>query len=340
MSENDKTVGEKYALLVSQFNQLQASASPKNSKEFQLQTFKLIHEFKIISKIIRELDLFSDNEILEEINVNYLPFFNIDYYLAELYLNFMSNEKLDISIDYKAENLQTAKNHFTAYLDKLVELELLNPLQIKQFNGYNLNREEKINQYKYEQELQNSLSLIDSTKDEDTRRNLYTDQINLFIIKSLNQLQLLDMELIVLSNRPKSDSHKLSNQSNDDDEQQQRRNHLKNPADTFTTKLETLPQNQPINRLVNKGKVLQPFTLTRQDLKNKVFGTGQVLPSMTVEEYLDHELANGKMLQPEEPQPGSEAEDEEDEEAEREQREWDDWKDDNPKGAGNTMNLG
>lgn len=332
----DNTVGQKFQTLINKHKELESNPSPKNSPEYQLQTLKLINEFILIGKIVAELDLFSDNEILEEINVNYLPFLNVDYYLALLYLNFMSNDKLETSIDYKADNLQKAKDHFHKYLNRLVELELLNPLQIKQFNGYNLNREEKISQYKYEKELQTSLGLIETTQDEDTKRNLYVDEINLYTIKTLNQLQMLEMELIVLSNRPK-DAPKTITKPDDSDRQP---TNLTNPADRFTTRLETLPQNQPFSKLVNKGKVLQPFTLTRQELKNKVFGTGQVLPSMTVEEYLDHELANGKMAAPEPPAPGSDEEDEENEEAEREAREWDDWKDDNPKGAGNTMNMG
>ena len=66
----------------------------------------------------------------------------------------------------------------------------------------------------------------------------------------------------------------------------------------FTTKLESIPKiSYQVSDLINKqGKILQPFTITsqRQKLKEKVFGTGQILPSMTVEEYLDYELANGK----------------------------------------------
>lgn len=67
---------------------------------------------------------------------------------------------------------------------------------------------------------------------------------------------------------------------------------------------------------------------------------------MTVEEYLDYELANGKMLKDEvkDNNPANKDDndsDTEDSEAEEEKRRWDDWKDENPKGAGNMKaNIG
>ena len=112
----------------------------------------------------------------------------------------------------------------------------------------------------------------------------------------------------------------------------------------YTTKLEVVPgKKQPISSLLSKqGKILQPFTITanKNELRNKVFGTGQVLPSMSVEEYLDYELANGKVAA-EEVKNEKNDQDTDDSDEELEKRQWDDWKDDNPKGMGNTgANLG
>lgn len=322
------TVGEQYKVLLSQFEKLESTSIAKNSIDYQKQLYVLINKFKTIDRIVHDLDLFSDNEFVEEINVNYLPFLNVYFYLGELYLNGMADDKLQIDISYKAENLEVAKRYFNDYLGTLKNIELLNPLQLKQMEGHNLSREEKIQQYKYQKELSGKVANADSIEDEDDKRQVYLDQISQLIIKSLNHLQLLDMELQVLSNRPSEPKIQeiLETKSTKDDD--------------YTTKLETLPQNLPFSKLVNNGKVLQPFTLTRQDLKKKVFGTGQVLPSMTVEEYLDYELANGKMAAPEEPPVNSEDEDNPDEEEEYRKRDWDDWKDDHQKGSGNTMNLG
>ncbi|CAI5759278.1 unnamed protein product [Candida verbasci] len=112
----------------------------------------------------------------------------------------------------------------------------------------------------------------------------------------------------------------------------------------FTTRLESRPglNSGKISDFLSKqGKILKPFTITnKQDLQKKVFGTGQMLPSMTVEEYLDYELANGKMMKEEQPQAEKFSEDE-DSDDELEKRRWDDWKDENPKGSGNMgANIG
>lgn len=331
---SDLTVGEKYKVLIKQVEDLENSSKPKNSREYQADIQRLIKELKTIYQLTLELDLFSDNEFIEEVNVNYLPFLNIEYYLGVLYMDCMSNEKLEVHVDFKPKNIDEAISHFKNYINKLTELELLNPLQIKQFKGYQLNRDEKIQQYRYEKELSLKISNVDAIKDEDKKREVYLDQINMLIIKTLNHLQMLDMESKVLKNRPKivEQSRDEWNASQDDRIQGMQKDN------GFTTRLETLPQNVGISKLVSNGRVLQPFTLTRKDLKEKVFGTGQVLPSMTVEEYLDYELQNGKMLKPEEPQPEGRDTDDEDEELRK--REWDNWKDDNPKGIGNTQNLG
>lgn len=331
---SDLTVGEKYKVLIEQVEKLDNNPNPKNFRGYQSEIQRLIKEFKSVFKLTLELDLFSENEFIEEVNVNYLPFLNIDYYLGVLYMDCMSNEKLEIHIDFKPKNLDEAKAHFENYINRLTEMELMTSLQTKQFKGYQLNREEKIQQYRYEKELTMKIANVDNIKDEDEKRSVYLDQINLLIIKTLNHLQMLDMELKVLKNRPK-----ILEQSRDEwNDPQDNRVQQKQNDNGFTTRLESLPQNIPVNKLINNGKVLQPFTLTRQDLKAKVFGTGQVLPSMTVEEYLDYELQNGKMLKPEEPQPEERDTDDEDEELRK--REWDDWKDANPKGIGNTQNLG
>lgn len=113
----------------------------------------------------------------------------------------------------------------------------------------------------------------------------------------------------------------------------------------FTDKVETLPQNQPL--LSKEGKVLKPFTIVssndqRNALKSKVFGTGQELPTMTVEELVDYEIANGGMVKPQEPEPEVDEDDHDYQDKETYRlREWDEFTDTHKKGSGNTMgNLG
>ncbi|CAH6720624.1 type 2A phosphatase-associated protein 42 [[Candida] jaroonii] len=325
-----QTIREKYQWLVSEVTRLQ-DVSPKNTIEFQTQLLHTIKQFDIIRSMIDSLDVFSDNEFFEEINPVYLPFLNIDYYSGELKSMVMSDGQ-QVGVEFKLPNLIEAKEFYNQYLQRLKSMEVLNVQQIKQLDGHTLSREDKIEAYKYEKSLKAKLAsqTVKEDDDEDTKRDLYTDEIKLLVMKCLNSLNLLDMEIQVLGNRPEP---KIQEIQSDD------RERSKIDDDGFSTKLDVIPQNLAIGDLIKNGKVMRPFTITRQNLKDKVFGTGQVLPSMTVEEYVDWELANGKMAKPEEPKPEKDS-DAEDEEEEYKAREWDDWKDDNPKGMGNTMNLG
>lgn len=91
------------------------------------------------------------------------------------------------------------------------------------------------------------------------------------------------------------------------------------------------------------GKVNRPFVISdRKDILKNVQGTGQVLPTMTVEELVEKELANS--IRSNTVNDLKREEDEEDEEDSDEQimkqRQWDDFRDSTPRGSGNTMNLG
>lgn len=66
---------------------------------------------------------------------------------------------------------------------------------------------------------------------------------------------------------------------------------------------------------------------------------------MTIDEYLEEEKKRGGIIEGGGPQSGIKPEVDEDDhrlgdQATLKQRKWDDWKDDNPKGAGNTLNMG
>ena len=185
--------------------------------------------------------------------------------------------------------------------------------------------------------------------DDEVIRLIYIDQLKLFTLKSFNMLESISMELQVLQNRPNSSSNPEQQQQLEQDgkEDNRSRQYTKENDYGFTTKLENKPKlSYQVSDLINKqGKILQPFIITsqRDKLKEKVFGTGQILPSMTVEEYLDYELANGKMMKDEvkDKPKDNEDEDELNEDEELEKRQWDDWKDENPKGAGNMKaNIG
>ena len=112
----------------------------------------------------------------------------------------------------------------------------------------------------------------------------------------------------------------------------------------YTERLETL--NKPL--LSKNGKVLRNFTLIgkRQELQGKVRGYGQYAPTMTIEEFLEKEWEEGRVLQggPASAENQSTEIDEDDYKqsdiATYKAREWDEFKDTHPRGSGNRMNMG
>lgn len=372
----DQTVTEKFqgalALFENYRNDAGVFSGRKNGPEYQKELLKLIKEFRIILIIVSHLSIFSDNETIAEMNVNYVPFLNVEYYLGTLYQNLMVNsqsvgEELIVDgLEFKVENLQAAQEHFASYLLVLSNYKLLNKAQTERVRLYKESdnplakdilasqernpatiRADKIANFKLEKELTSKIQILvsrygssaDDAKaefdsyDEETTKQLYLDQVKLFALKSFSSLELIAMELEVLKKMPAPNKNPKPPQK-------------EQPIDPtgYTTKLEVVPgKKQPISSLLSKqGKILQPFTITanKNELRNKVFGTGQVLPSMSVEEYLDYELANGKVAA-EEVKNEKNDQDTDDSDEELEKRQWDDWKDDNPKGMGNTgANLG
>lgn len=383
-NKNDRTVSERYRNAIGKFQSI-FNGSPgfgdrKDSLKYQTNVGDLIKEFTLIQLIVDRLDLFSDNESLNEINVSYIQFINLDYYLGLLYSDYLWNPKTGQApeasdpIEFKEMNITIAKSklvHFIAQLDNYGEVlsksqssrvnsfkEIYNPTydELVTYSNPGLKRADKIENYKLEKELKGKLQILNdyynqnSEKgededdsmferfDEEIVKAIYIDQLRLFSISAFNNLELLSMELQVLSNRPKQRITEI------DPPKSKEEPSMENDYG-YTSKLESLPfkNKSKISDLISKqGKILQPFTITsnKQDLKLKVFGTGQVLPSMSVEEYLDYELANGKMMK-EEVKDEKNDSDSDNSDEELEKRQWDDWKDDNPKGSGNMKaNLG
>lgn len=370
------TVRERFRKAVSSFLELENSPERQDQENTQRKIANLYREFEVIQAIVNSLSLFSDNEKLNEISTSYLPFATIPYYSSCLLLKLLADSKPEFDFDksdilkYKEANLHKAKAKIAMFLHQLEAFgDILTSEQTKKINSFKnsynptideiiavtgnptTQRAEKIANFKQERELKHKLSILDeyyqssskeddddlfNTFDEDIVRAVYIDQLKLFSLLSFKNLELIAMELQVLLRRSTFEETKKSKVPDD-----------KEDSDEFgyTTKLESNPNRKKnISELISKqGQILQPFVITRdkQELRRKVFGTGQVLPSMSVEEYLDYELANGKMLKEESKDQAPDDSDADDTDEEIRKREWDDWKDDNPKGSGNMKaNIG
>ncbi|KAG5418765.1 TAP42 [Candida metapsilosis] len=357
---NQLTVSERFQLARGKYEDVSTTTDRQDSLEYQQCLQDLIIEFELILQIVQSLALFSDNERLSELTTAYIPYLNLWFYLSQLYsklqIKLGAASKGQVSLEFKSGNLKLAKSYAIEFLTNLQNYGILDHDQSQRLKlidkgeeiimSAQLKRQEKIDNYKKEQQLHHQLAVLTALKhdlnerfEEETLKAIYIDQLKFHILKAFDSIGLITVELEVLEKRPPLGA------STDQSTVDNRISSSSADATGFTTRVEQLPQKKQISDLISKqGKILQPFTITsKSQLRNRVFGTGQVLPSMTVEEYLDYELANGKMMKEEvkDVKQDSDYESDEDDEAQLEKRRWDDWKDENPKGAGNMKaNIG
>ncbi|NXP54937.1 IGBP1 protein, partial [Heliornis fulica] len=185
------------------------------------------------------------------------------------------------------------------------------------------NRQAKIERYKQKKEVENRLAsmktFVESGQaDEDQIREFYILQIQKWISTSLEEIESIDQEMVILRSRG--------------------------------TAKQASPSPHTTSRPVRRP--MKPFILTRDAAQAKVFGAGYPgLPTMTVDDWYEQRRKQGVVsaqgapqrtpgITDEELQQQEKKEEEDDEEALQKARNWDDWKDTHPRGYGNRQNMG
>ncbi|XP_065702988.1 immunoglobulin-binding protein 1 isoform X1 [Patagioenas fasciata] len=291
--------------------------------------------------MVAQLDLFSENEELEEIASADLKFLPLPALLGALTLK-------QVDLNKRLEHLKSARTHFWRFL-KLCSSYGLGSFQLPPASppgeedtgspapggpaaaqpslvAMASSRQAKIERYKQKKELENRLASLRSfveggQADEDQIREFYTLQIRKWISTSLEEIESIDQEMVILRSRgsvkqPSAPPHGASRQ----------------------------PRTP-----------LKPFILTRDAAQAKVFGAGYPgLPTMTVDDWYEQRRRQGVVSAQSAPrgapaditdeelqkQQQEKKEEEDDEEALQKARNWDDWKDTHPRGYGNRQNMG
>jgi hypothetical protein len=287
-----------------------------NSDKYRDDLNSLILLFKSTLNQIEILDLYSKNEMFEDISTADLRF-----YLLKMKYPFVI-EKIQIG---RQTALNYAKQIATDVLNDLTNRGFVEDIQERPTNL----RDRKIFEFKRAKELQMRIKALKDTEGDENDRAAIFLQISLEK-QNLEQLvHEIDMELEMLSMREKMSELKETH---------------RNDADArldVSRKDWRLDETKPL--LSAEGKVLQPFVITSEFNQRKEISEGvfrqRNLPTMTVEEYIDREIARGNFLQGGGPVSKVE-ESSDDEEDIYKKREFDNFKDDNPRGWGNRMNKG
>ncbi|XP_059339224.1 immunoglobulin-binding protein 1 isoform X1 [Ammospiza nelsoni] len=321
------------------WEELEASTEPSSgAPAVQDKVRQGLDALKRAAAMVTQLELFSENEELEEVASADLKFMLLPALLGALTLK-------QVDLSKRREHLESAREHFLHFL-KLCRNYGLCSFQLPsstssedesrsspapQDPGQSTllamakSRSAKIERYKQKKELENKLASMSSsvesgTADEDQIREFYILQIQKWIGTSLEEMESIEQELVILKSR---DAARQS------------------PAGSRGS---PRPARTPV----------KPFILTRDAAQARVFGAGYPgLPTMTVDDWYEQRRKQGivstpqrvpgtsdEEMQKQQKETEEEEEEEDDEEALRKARDWDDWKDTHPRGYGNRHNMG
>ncbi|XP_063279179.1 immunoglobulin-binding protein 1 [Prinia subflava] len=319
------------------WDELEASTEPSSgAPAVQDKVREGLDALQQAAAMVAQLELFSENEELEEIASADLKFM-----LLPALLGAMTLKQVDLS--RRREHLETAREHFMNFLKLCTnyrlgsfqlppgtsrEEEASSPSAPRDPTQPNLvamatSRAAKIERYKQKKELENKLASLSTsvesgTADEDQTREFYILQIQKWINTSLEEIESIDQELVILRSRDAA------------------------------RQTAAAPRGPPWAARTP----MKPFILTRTAAQARVFGAGYPgLPTMTVDDWYEQRRRQGIASTPQRVPAGANdeesqkqqqetEEEEDDEEALRKARDWDDWKDTHPRGYGNRHNMG
>lgn len=290
--------------------------------------------------------IFSPNEGAEDIATSSLPFLLVDFYIAELVQRtpgLPAAERVPVLNQARA-----AYERFLALVDGYGFVTGPYVALLERYRddaeGFAVvaasdpakKRDGKIAAFKAEKQLKDKLATLRRNPrylehgDEEVVREVYLVNVAFTIHSAFQALDSLNRELPLVANAPPPSAPTPIDRDADE-----------------TSRLDT-PfrglQNPGGPLLSQKGKPLQPFTLvgSRAERAKGVFRSGHNLPTMSIDEYLDEERRQGNILEGgEQPKPVVDEDDmEAADEATYKARAWDEFTDHNPKGSGNTLNMG
>ncbi|RDA91672.1 hypothetical protein CP533_0060 [Ophiocordyceps camponoti-saundersi (nom. inval.)] len=322
------------------------SSSP-TSADYGKRVSAAVTLYERVQSAITSLSVFSRNETIDDVPTTSLPLLSVEWRLAEL-----ETARWE-GIDRRLA-LRRARECYARFLD-LVDAYgiVVSPYDalLDRFrslpDGFSVvgavagadRRDAKIRAFKAERELRvrrdEASRRVRECEEEDGDeglRGFYLAELEVGIHSSFNGVDAINRELQLLSHAPPTTT---TSEEQDDD----------------STRLDQpLANSGPL--LSRTGKPLQPFTLvnSRADRSRAVFRQGHNLPTMSVDEYLAEERKRGGILdsdagadagQRRKGGLGGGGDDGVDEDAATyKARAWDDFKDDNPRGSGNTLNMG
>ncbi|KAF2143651.1 uncharacterized protein K452DRAFT_267914 [Aplosporella prunicola CBS 121167] len=328
-----------------------------NSATFQRNLMSAIATYEECLKVADRVSLFSPNETLEDVSSGDIQYMLIHFHVAELVQRINGGDR-------KA-NLLGARRSYDNFLKLLDSYDMLSKSDAKLYERYleapnsfstasttdaAARRETKIARFREEKAMKAKLEHLRQNpaafqNDEDALRQLQLTNIALSVHMTFQALESLAMELQILALAPPPGQPSASSALKDERQRGKQSDGYSERLDQPLSRLTAGGMAGPI--LSADGKPLRPFTLlgNRQRFQEGVFRPDHSLPTMSIDEYLEEERKRGGIIEGGgeqsgiRPEPNEDDFDKADEETMK-ARAWDEFVEENPKGAGNTMNRG
>ncbi|KAF6332374.1 hypothetical protein mRhiFer1_000127 [Rhinolophus ferrumequinum] len=313
-------------------DEVEAATEPTSSWIIQEKVLRGLDLLKKAAEMLSQLDLFSQNEDLEEIASADLKYLMVPAFQGALAMK-------QVNLSKRLDHLQWARQHFLNYLTQcqyyhVAEFELpqtknnsaenntaSSSMAYSSLVAMTSQRQAKIERYKQNKEMEHRLTVLKSAvdtgqADDEYVREYYLLNLRRWIGISLEEIESIDQEIKILREKDSSTEASTSHSS-------------------F--------QDRP---------PMKPFTITRNVAQAKVFGAGYPsLAFMTVNDWYDQQQNFGalpdqgiakkisEVKRAAQQQEDQEQKEEDDEQTLHQAREWDDWKDTHPRGYGNRQNM-
>ncbi|ETI49104.1 hypothetical protein L917_06658 [Phytophthora nicotianae] len=336
------------------------SVSDPSSKAFQDELTSTLQYLKQCVQQ-RQLDgVLSANERFFELQNTQLYALCIEYYLGMLtpkqtfFQQTERDEKRSGPTDHtrnvvhRIKFLREADVFLTEFLDRAENVGLLTEkkrreqyerLESKQFS---LSRDEKVQRFQMQREMEKKLQQVQKRREEKATED--ADELDEDDMEDLEREQLLTF--IQLSVVKSMEEQASINQEKEMLETMLKMNAATEKQDLFSEAHRPPPPVQ--GQGIEVTRINPQMEMRRETIRSGVFKPGHRLPTMTLEEYADREVADAMERQKREQEApqgprrydqlvedGDEDDEKLVEEATYKDRAWDDWKDANEKGIGN-----
>jgi len=299
----------------------------------------MIYLLKKLEKSIIMHGIFSPNEDFKEIPNENVKYLLIPYLLSDVFSRIQSNKKT---------NLNLAKTYLDEFIKLVNHYGLVDKEQRKKWKAvfedlnYEPTRDEKIQSHKDKKALEIKIKNLETVRDEGTHREIWELMIQSKILKAIEDIRMLNMELQMQEHKEKLDKEKLSA-----DPRKPVQSEKVGPMKVWhVPKAPQQDQSYMVQQHKTACQHCDPMynMKIREDLAQQVFQSGFSQPTMRLEEFADKEMA--KMAEAEKQQKianeMNKAQEDEDSDKDeisdkktKKASQWDDWKDEHEKGAGN-----